>query len=297
MDVQIFHGSMTALVTPFDGAQVDEDAFVRLVERQIKAGTHGLIPCGTTGESATLSHEEHRRVVELCVRTAAGRVPVIAGAGSNATSEALELLQHAKSIGAHAALVCTPYYNKPSQEGMARHYETLANGVELPIFLYNVPGRSVVDLLPDTVGRLSKHPNIIGIKDATGDIERVARHTELCGRDFIQLSGEDGTAVGFNAHGGVGCISVTSNVAPRLVSQMQVSTLKGDFAAARGLNDRLAALHRLMFVEPSPAPAKYALSRLGLCKPDVRMPLTECTDAGKAMIDAALDAIGQGDLL
>src|SRR5262249_26865310 len=217
----IFKGSIPALVTPFRNGKVDEKAFVELVERQIANGTHALVPCGTTGEASTLSHDEHRHVVELCVKTAAGRVPVIAGAGSNSTDEAVSLLQHAKAVGASAALIVNPYYNRPSQDGVYAHYKTLNDAVQLPIFLYNVPGRTGSDMSVELIGRLSTLPNVIGIKDASADLSRVARHTALCGKDFVQISGEDPTAVGFNAQGGVGCISVTANVAPKQCAQMQ----------------------------------------------------------------------------
>ena len=289
----LFKGSIPALVTPFRAGKVDEKAFVALVERQIAAGTHGLVVCGTTGEASTLSHEEHEAVVELCVKTAAGRVPVIAGTGSNSTDEAISLLQHAKAVGAHAALVVNPYYNRPTQEGVYAHYKTLTEAVQLPIFLYNVPGRTGSDMQPDLIGRLSKLPNIIGIKDASADLNRVARHTALAGKDFIQISGEDGTAVGFNSQGGVGCISVTANVAPYQCAAMQEATLRGDYAEARRLNDTLARLHRAMFLEASPAPAKYALSLLGLCTDDVRLPLVPVQSADvKKEIEAGMKEAG-----
>lgn len=289
----LFHGSMPALITPFRAGKVDEKAFVALVERQIAAGTHGLVVVGTTGESATLSHEEHQDVVELCVKTAAGRVPVIAGTGSNSTVEAISLLQHAKAVGAHAALIVNPYYNRPTQEGIYAHYKTLAEAVQLPILLYNVPGRTGSDMGPELIGRLSKLPNVIGIKDASADLSRVARHTALCGRDFIQISGEDPTAVGFNAQGGVGCISVTANVAPYQCAAMQEATLRGDYAEARRINDTLARLHRAMFLEASPAPAKYALSLLGLCTDEVRLPLVSLQSADvKKEIEAAMKEAG-----
>jgi len=269
----LFKGSLPALVTPFRNGKVDEKAFVALVERQVAAGTHGLVVCGTTGEASTLSHDEHREVVELCVKTAAGRIPVIAGAGSNSTDEAISLTQHAKAVGAHAALVVNPYYNRPTQEGVYAHYKTLVEAVQLPILVYNVPVRTGSDMQPELIGRLSKLPNVIGIKDASADLNRVARHTALAGRDFIQISGEDGTAVGFNAQGGVGCISVTANVAPYQCAAMQEATLRGDYAEARRINDTLARLHRALFLEASPAPAKYALSLLGLCADELRLPL------------------------
>jgi 4-hydroxy-tetrahydrodipicolinate synthase len=289
----VFKGSFPALVTPFRNGKVDDKAFVALVERQITSGSHALVPCGTTGEASTLSHEEHRHVVELCVKTAAGRVPVIAGAGSNSTDEAISLLQHAKAVGAHAALVVNPYYNRPSQDGVYAHYKTLNDAVQLPIFLYDVPVRTGSDMSPELIGRLASLPNVIGIKDASADLSRIARHTALCGKDFIQISGEDPTAVGFNAQGGVGCISVTANVAPRQVSAMQEATLKGDYATARRINDTLARLHRAMFLEPSPSPAKYALAKLGLCTEEVRLPLaTVSSQAVKDEIDAAMKEAG-----
>lgn len=289
----IFQGSMPALVTPFRDGKVDDKAFVALVERQIAAGTHALVPCGTTGEASTLSHEEHMHVVELCVKTSAGRIPVIAGAGSNSTDEAISLLQHAKAVGAHAALVVNPYYNRPTQDGVYAHYKTLNEAVQLPIFVYNVPVRTGSDMQPELIGRLAKLSNIIGIKDASADIGRVARHTALAGRDFIQISGEDGTAVGFNAQGGVGCISVTANVAPYQCAAMQAACLKGDYAEARRINDTLARLHRAMFLEASPAPAKYALSLLGLCSDEVRLPLVpvQSPDVRKE-IEAAMKEAG-----
>jgi 4-hydroxy-tetrahydrodipicolinate synthase len=289
----LFQGSIPALVTPFRGGKVDEKAFVALVERQIAAGTHGLVVVGTTGESATLSHDEHRAVVELCVQTSAGRVPVIAGTGSNSTDEAIGLLQHAKAVGAHAALIVNPYYNRPTQEGVYAHYKTLTEAVQLPIFLYNVPGRTGSDMTPELIGRLAKLPNIVGIKDASADLNRVARHTALAGRAFIQISGEDGTAVSFNAQGGVGCISVTANVAPGPCAAMQNATLKGDYAEARRINDMLARLHRALFLEASPSPAKYALSVLGLCADEVRLPLVPVQSAEvKKEIEAAMKEAG-----
>jgi len=288
-----FKGSWPALVTPFRNGKVDEKAFVALVERQVANGSHALVPCGTTGEASTLSHEEHRHVVELCVKTSAGRVPVIAGAGSNSTDEAVSLLQHAKTVGAHAALVVNPYYNRPSQDGVYAHYKTLNDAVQLPIFLYNVPGRTGADLQPELIGSLSQLPNVIGIKDASADLSRVARHTALCGKDFVQISGEDPTAVGFNAQGGVGCISVTANVAPKQCSQMQEATLKGDYATARRINDTLARLHRAMFLEPSPSPAKYALSLLGLCSEETRLPIVPVSSVDvKKEIEAAMKEAG-----
>jgi 4-hydroxy-tetrahydrodipicolinate synthase len=288
-----FKGSIPALVTPFRDGKVDDKAFVALVERQIEGGSHALVPCGTTGEATTLSHEEHRHVVELCVKTSAGRVPVIAGAGSNSTEEAIGLLQHAKAVGAHAALVVNPYYNRPTPDGIYAHYRTLNEAVQLPIFVYNVPVRTGSDMSAELVGRLSKLPNIIGIKDASADLSRVARHTALCGKDFIQISGEDPTAVGFNALGGVGCISVTANVAPKQAALMQNACLQGDYGLARKINDTLARLHRALFLEASPAPTKYALARLGLCTDDVRLPLVPVqSQTVKDEIDAAMKEAG-----
>ncbi len=289
----MFKGSIPALVTPFRNGAVDEKAFAALVERQVKAGASALVPCGTTGESTTLSHEEHRRVVEVCVEVAAGRVPVIAGAGSNSTEEAVGLLQHAKSVGAHAALVVSPYYNRPTQEGVYAHYKTLNEAVQLPIFVYNVPVRTGSDVTPETMGRLAKLPNVIGVKDASADLSRVARHTALCGKEFIQISGEDPTAVGFNALGGVGCISVTANIAPEACARMQAACTRGDYAEARRINDTLARLHRALFLEASPAPTKYALARLGLCTEEVRLPLLPVQSKDvKAEIDAAMQEAG-----
>lgn len=289
----MFRGSFPALVTPFRNGKVDEKALVDLIERQIKAGSAGLVACGTTGETSTLSHDEHRHVVELCVKTAAGRVPVIAGAGSNSTEEAVGLLEFAKTVGAHAALVVSPYYNRPTQEGVYAHYKTLTSAVQLPIFVYNVPVRQGSDISPETMGRLAKLPNIIGLKDASADLARVARHTALCGPDFIQISGEDPTAIAFNALGGVGCISVTANIAPEACARMQAACMANDYATARKINDTLARLHRALFLEASPAPAKYALSLLGACTEEVRLPLMPVqSDDVKAEIRAAMKEAG-----
>jgi 4-hydroxy-tetrahydrodipicolinate synthase len=288
----MFRGVLPALVTPFRDGQVDEDAFVRLVERQIAAGVHGLVPVGTTGETATLSHDEHRRVVELCIKTAAGRVPVVAGAGSNATDEAIELVRHAKTVGADAALVVTPYYNRPSQEGLYAHYAAINEAVQLPVLLYNVPSRTSVDLSNDTIARLAKLPNIVGIKDATPDLARPLRMRQAIGSDFCMLSGEDVTALAFNAQGGVGCISVTANVAPRACADMQEAWLKGDTARAMKINDRLAALHDALFVETSPAPVKYAASLLGKSAPDVRLPLVAASAEAQGKVQQAMRSAG-----
>jgi 4-hydroxy-tetrahydrodipicolinate synthase len=280
-------GSMPALVTPFKQGAVDFDALGALVDWQIAEGSSGLVPVGTTGESPTLSHEEHDAVVAFVVRRAAGRVPVIAGAGSNSTAEMVRLVQAAKVAGADAALVVTPYYNKPTQAGMIAHF-TAANAVGLPIIVYNIPGRSVVDMSPETMGALAKLPNIVGVKDATGDLSRVPKQRITCGRDFIQLSGEDGTALGFNAHGGVGCISVTANVAPRLCAEFQAATLAGDYKTALDYQDRLMPLHLAIFLEPGLAGAKYGLSLLGRGTDEVRAPLVPVTEPVRAAIRAGM---------
>lgn len=288
----MFKGSFPALVTPFTNGAVDWDTLKKLVEWHIAQGTNGLVPVGTTGESPTLSHEEHNEVVRVVVQTAAGRVPVIAGAGSNSTAEGIELIQHAEANGADAALVVTPYYNKPTQRGLIAHFTAMHDAANLPIIIYNIPGRSVVDMSPETMGELAKLPRIVGVKDATGDLARVAKQRLTCGADFLQLSGEDATAVGFNAMGGVGCISVTANVAPKLCAEMQAATLAGDYAKALEYQDLLMPLHIAIFLEPGVAGAKYAMSRLGLCSPEVRAPLTELTDATKAALDAAMAHAG-----
>lgn len=285
-------GSIPALVTPFRNGALDLDTLKSLVEWHIGQGSTGLVPVGTTGESPTLSHEEHETVVEVVVQAAAGRVPVIAGAGSNNTAEGIRLIRHAERVGADAALVVTPYYNKPTQAGLIAHYTALHDCCTLPIIIYNIPGRSVVDMSPETMGILAKLPRIIGVKDATGKIERVSQQRITCGADFIQLSGEDATALGFNAHGGVGCISVTANVAPRLCAEFQAATLAGDYARALAFQDRLMPLHEAIFLEPGLAGAKYGLSRLGLCSEEVRLPLVGLTGGTKARIDAAMRHAG-----
>ncbi|MGP1355711.1 4-hydroxy-tetrahydrodipicolinate synthase, partial [Roseicyclus sp.] len=263
-------GSMPALVTPFANGEVDYAALKSLVEWQIAEGSHGIVPVGTTGESPTLTHEEHERVIEEVVAAAAGRVPVVAGAGSNNTVEAIRFVEHARSVGADAALVVTPYYNKPTQKGLIAHFSAL-NEIGIPIIIYNIPPRSVIDMLPATMGELAKLPNIVGVKDATGDLSRVPKQRITCGKDFVQLSGEDATAVGFNAQGGVGCISVTANVAPKLCAEMQEATLAGDYAKALEYQDRLMPLHEAIFAEPGVAGAKYGLSVLGRCSDEVRL--------------------------
>ena len=285
-------GSLPALVTPMRDGAVDHEALEKIVEWHLKEGSHGLVPVGTTGESPTLSHDEHEAVVERVVKTAAGRVPVIAGAGSNNTDEGIRLMRHAESVGATAALVVTPYYNKPTQAGLIAHFTALHDCCDLPIIIYNIPGRSVVDMSPATMGVLAKLPRIIGVKDATGDVTRVSDQRETCGAEFIQLSGEDASAIGFNAHGGTGCISVTANVAPRLCAEFQEATLAGDYAKALTYQDRLMPLHRAIFMEPGLVGAKYGLSLLGHCAEDVRLPLVGLTDGTKAAIKAAMTHAG-----
>jgi 4-hydroxy-tetrahydrodipicolinate synthase len=288
----MFKGSIPALITPFRNGIVDERAFQALVERQIAEGSHGLVPCGTTGESVTLSTDEHVRVVEMTVEFAAGRVPVIAGAGSNNTAHAIDLARRAKAAKADAVLVVAPYYNRPSQDGIVAHFKAISDAVDIPIIAYNVPGRTVVDILPETVARLSKLAHVAGIKDASSDIGRVARHMALCEDGFILLSGDDPSALAFNAAGGTGCISVTANVAPKQFAALQNATMQGDFAAARKIDETLYDLHKTLFIEPSPAPTKYACSLLGLCTDEVRLPIIPCSDGAKAKIKAVMVEAG-----
>jgi 4-hydroxy-tetrahydrodipicolinate synthase len=285
-------GSIPALVTPIKGGKVDEQAFRRLVSWQIEQGSHGLVPCGTTGESPTLSHDEHMRVVELCIQEAAGRVPVIAGAGSNSTDEAIALTRHAKDAGADAVLHVTGYYNKPSQEGIYRHFMAIADAVDIPVIVYNIPPRAIIDIAVETMARLAKHPNIIGVKDATANLMRPTRERNACGKSWRLLSGEDGTALGYMAHGGHGCISVTANVAPKLCAEFQDACLRGAFDRARELQDRLMPLHDALFCEPSPAPVKYAVSLLGFCTPEVRLPMVELTETGRQRVREAMQHAG-----
>ncbi len=287
-------GSLPALVTPFRDGQLDLDALKHLVEWHVESGSNGLVPVGTTGESPTLSHDEHEEVVETVVKAAAGRIPVIAGAGSNNTAESIRFMRHAEAVGADAALVVTPYYNKPTQRGLIAHFTALHDCCELPIIIYNIPPRSVIDMTPETMGELAKLPRIIGVKDATADLARVSHQRLTCGKDFIQLSGEDPTAVGFNAQGGVGCISVTANVAPALCAQMQAATAAGDFEKALEIQDRLMPLHKAVFTEPGVVGAKYGLSLLGKIDPEVRSPLTEPLDGTK---DAIRDAMVHAGIL
>lgn len=288
----MFRGSIVAIVTPFRNGAVDEKAFAGLIEWHIESGTHGFVPVGTTGESPTLDHAEHERVIELCIEVVAGRRPVIAGTGSNSTAEAISLTAHARRAGADAALVVTPYYNKPTQAGLIAHYRAIHDAVDIPIIIYNIPGRSVVDMSPQTMARLAELPNIVGVKDASNDITRPLAVRELCGADFCQLSGEDGNALAFLAHGGHGCISVTANVAPALAAAMQDAWAAGRATEALALQDRLFPLHRTLFLETSPAPAKYALSRLGRCAAELRLPLVEIGETTAAAVDAAMAHAG-----
>jgi 4-hydroxy-tetrahydrodipicolinate synthase len=288
----MFTGSFTALITPFRNGELDEAAFRRLVEWQISEGTHGLVPVGTTGESPTLSHAEHKRIVELTVEVANKRVPVIAGAGSNATSEAIDFTRHAAAVGADAVLVVTPYYNKPTQEGLYRHFKAINDAVDIAIVIYNIPGRSVVDMSVETMTRCFALKNVVGVKDATANLARASQQRAAMGAEFNMLSGEDATALGFMAHGGQGCISVSSNVAPRLCADFQNACLKGDFKTALALQDRLMPLHDALFCEANPGPVKYAAARLGLCEPETRLPLAPISEASKKIVDAALASVG-----
>ncbi len=292
MPMPPFQGSITALITPFKNGAVDAKTFQRLVEWQIDQGTHGLVPVGTTGESPTLTHEEHTQVIELCIEAAAGRVPVIAGTGSNSTSEAITLTRFAKEAGADGALVVTPYYNKPTQEGLYLHYKAINDAVDIPIIIYNIPGRSIVDMSVETMARLFKLPNIAGLKDATANLTRVSQQRAAMGTEFVQLSGEDATALGFNAHGGQGCISVTANIAPALCSEFQLACLGSNFKRALEIQDRLMPLHDALFVESNPGPVKYAAEKLGLCSAETRLPLAPLAPHSKAKVDAALAQVG-----
>ena len=287
-----FRGSMTALVTPFKNGKVDEAAFRGHVDWQIAQGTHGLVPVGTTGESPTLSHAEHKSVVEWCISEAKGRVPVIAGAGSNNTNEAVELSRHAEKAGADAVLIVTPYYNKPNQEGLYQHYKAINDAIGIPIIIYNIPPRSIVDMSVDTMARLYELKNIVGVKDATGNIVRVSQQRQAMGPDFIQLSGEDATALAFNVHGGHGCISVSSNVAPKACADFQTASLSGDYAKALTYQDKLFPLHTALFVEPNPAGPKYALSVLGRMSDEVRLPMVPTTEPTRAIIRKAMAFAG-----
>ena len=288
----MFSGSLPALVTPFKAKSVDWSTLDALVKWHIAEGSNGIVPVGTTGESPTLSHQEHEDVIKAVVEYANGQVPVIAGAGSNSTDEALGFVQSAEETGADAVLVVTPYYNKPTQTGLFEHFQVLHDNSNIPIIIYNIPGRSVIDMTPITMGRLAKLPRIIGVKDATGDVVRVSQQRESCGEDFLQLSGEDASALGFNAHGGKGCISVTANVAPRLCSEFQQATLEGDYPKALQMQDMLLPLHTAIFTEPGLVGAKFGLSVLGRCSEEVRLPLTPLTDTTKKKIIEAMRIAG-----
>ena len=288
----MFKGSIVALITPFKNNKLDEDCYISLIHYHLKNGSAGLVPAGTTGESPTLSHEEHEKVIELCVKESKGKIPIIAGTGSNSTNEAISLTKYAERIGANAALVVTPYFNKPTQEGLYQHFKSINDNCSIPIIIYNIPPRSVVDMSVDTMSRLFELKNIIGVKDATGDLKRVDQQRKKMGPDFIQLSGEDGTALEFNLRGGVGCISVTANVAPKLCSEFQeASTAKNNsnlLAKAKQINDKLMPLHKSLFIESSPSPVKYAASLLNLCSDDVRLPLVKITDETKKIVKSSM---------
>jgi 4-hydroxy-tetrahydrodipicolinate synthase len=288
----MFHGSIVALITPFRNGSIDEAALQSLVEWHVEQGTHGLVPVGTTGESPTLSHAEHQRVVDLVIEAASGRLPVIAGAGSNSTAEAIGLAKHAKAAGADAILVVTPYYNKPTQEGLYAHFKAIHDAAALPVVIYNIPGRSVVDMSVDTMAALARLPNVVGVKDATCDLARPLHTRIACGAEFCQLSGEDITALAFLANGGDGCISVTANVAPRQCAQMQEAWERGDAGAALAIHLRLTPLHKALFLETSPAPVKYAVAKLGKCAPDVRLPLVPPKEATTQKVDEAMVSAG-----
>ncbi len=288
----MFHGSITALITPFKDGEIDWSAFDKLVEWQIENGTHALIPCGTTGESPTLSHDEHNSIVERCIQIVKKRIPVIAGTGSNSTKEAIELTQHAKDVGADAALICTPYYNKPTQEGMYQHFKAIQDTVELPIILYNIPGRCVVDMSVETMARLAKLPNIVGVKDATGDLTRPLETRVEIGADFCQLSGDDATVAAFLAQGGVGCVSVLSNIAPQLCAELHECWNNGNRERFNEIRDLILPLSRDLFCESNPAPVKYAASLLGICTDEVRLPLLPATEDARTKVEAALRHAG-----
>lgn len=281
-------GSITALITPFAEGQVDDDAFVRFIDWQIAEGTHGLVPTGTTGESPTLTHDEHQHVIDLCIKTARGRVPVIAGTGSNSTDEAIELSVFAEKAGADAVLIVTPYYNKPTQEGLYQHFKAINDKINIPIIIYNIPGRSVVDMKVETMARLRGLKNIAGVKDATADLQRATQQRLAMGPEFVLLTGDDASALGFMAHGGHGCISVASNIAPRLCAEFQNACMAGDFAKALRLHEQLMPLHDIMFIEANPGPVKHIATRMGLCRGDMRLPLVPVSEGAAHMIDAVL---------
>ena len=288
----MFKGSYTALITPFKDGAIDEDAFRKLIAWQIAEGTHGLVPVGTTGESPTLSHDEHKRVVEIAVEAVAGQVPVMAGAGSNATVEAVDFARHAEKVGAAGVLVVTPYYNKPTQEGLFQHFKAVNDAISIPIIIYNIPGRSIVDMSVETMTRCFELNNVTGVKDATADLARMSQQRCAMGPNFNQLSGEDATALGFMAHGGHGCISVTSNVAPKLCAEFQNACMASDFASALTIQDKLMPLHDALFSESSPGPVKYAVSRLGFCSPEARLPMVPISAKTRRIVDDALQHVG-----
>ena len=289
----MFKGLYTALITPFKDGKIDEKAFANLVEWQIEQGVHGLVPCGTTGESATLSYEEHNRIISLCVEVARKRVKVVAGTGANSTDEAIMLTSHAKEAGADGALIVAPYYNRPTQEGLYQHYKAIAESVNIPIIIYNIPSRCAVDIADETIARLAKITNIVGVKDASGNISRVSNLRSLIGNDFLQLSGDDINSIAFNVMGGVGCFSVASNIVPKLCAEIQNKTLAGDYAGALEIHEKLLPLYNVMFCETNPAPVKYAASLVGLSGADLRLPLVQPNDANKAKIKAAIEALNE----
>ncbi|MCS5607527.1 MAG: 4-hydroxy-tetrahydrodipicolinate synthase [Alphaproteobacteria bacterium] len=288
----MFKGSIVALITPFRDGQLDEDALRNLVNWHVDQGTDGIVPCGTTGESPTLSHDEHNRVVEIVVKEVSGRIPVIAGAGSNNTAEAISLTQHAQEAGADGVLHVAGYYNRPNQEGLYQHFKAVHDASDLPIIVYNIPPRAIVDILPETMARMANLPRIVGVKDATGDVARVSRERLLLGDGFCQLSGEDGTALAYNAQGGNGCISVTANVAPKLCAEFQKVCAAGNYVQALGMHENLMPLHLALFLEPSPAGAKYAASLLGLCEAEARLPVVPLTKSTADRVEAALKDVG-----
>ena len=288
----MFKGSIVALITPFRDGQVDEDALRKLVNWHVEQGTDGIVPCGTTGESPTLSHDEHNRVVEIVVKEVSGRIPVIAGAGSNNTAEAISLTQHAQEAGADGVLHVAGYYNRPNQEGLYQHFKAVHDASDLPIIVYNIPPRAIVDILPETMARMANLPRIVGVKDATGDVARVSRERLLLGDGFCQLSGEDGTALAYNAQGGDGCISVTANVAPKLCAEFQKACTSGNYVQALGMHENLMPLHIALFLEPSPAGTKYAASLLGLCEAEARLPVVPLTKSTAERVEAALKDVG-----
>ena len=284
----MFKGSIVALITPFKNNKLDEDSYISLIHYHLANGTSGLVPAGTTGESPTLDHQEHQKVIELCVKESKGKIPVIAGTGSNSTDEAISLTKFAEKSGADAALVVTPYYNRPTQEGLYQHFKAINDNCSIPIIIYNIPPRSVVDMQVDTMARLFELKNIVGVKDATGDLDRVKKQREKMGPDFIQLSGEDGTALEFNLNGGVGCISVSANVAPKLSSDFQKESINNNINKAKEINEKLIPLHKSLFIESSPSPVKYAASVLNLCSDDVRLPLVKVTEKTKKEVESAM---------